>query len=285
VNDLPSLWTHEPHTILRFRAGDRVADIDADSSPGFTGDKNDAPKILAERSGRFADLQEMLYANGKEGDHRSVLLVLQGMDTAGKGGIVTHVVGAGNPMGIRYTSFGKPTAEERAHHFLWRINKALPAAGQIGVFDRSHYEDVLVVRVHGLAPPGEVEGRYAEINTFESELIESGVKIVKVALFVSPDEQKRRLAERLDRPDKFWKYNPGDLDERKLWPAYQEAYQLVLDRTSTDHAPWYVVPCDKKWYSRLAVTELLIEALKDMNLSWPPPDFDVEAEKRKLAEA
>jgi polyphosphate kinase 2 (PPK2 family) len=191
VNDLPSLWTHEPHTILRFRAGDRVADIDADSSPGFTGDKNDAPKILAERSGRFADLQEMLYANGKEGDHRSVLLVLQGMDTAGKGGIVTHVVGAGNPMGIRYTSFGKPTAEERAHHFLWRINKALPAAGQIGVFDRSHYEDVLVVRVHGLAPPGEVEGRYAEINTFESELIESGVKIVKVALFVSPDEQKR----------------------------------------------------------------------------------------------
>lgn len=285
MNDLPSLWTHEPHTILRFRAGDRVADIDADSSPGFTGDKNDAPKILAERSGRFADLQEMLYANGKEGDHRSVLLVLQGMDTAGKGGIVTHVVGAGNPMGIRYTSFGKPTAEERAHHFLWRINKALPAAGQIGVFDRSHYEDVLVVRVHGLAPPGEVEGRYAEINTFESELIESGVKIVKVALFVSPDEQKRRLAERLDRPDKFWKYNPGDLDERKLWPAYQEAYQLVLDRTSTDHAPWYVVPCDKKWYSRLAVTELLIEALKDMNLSWPPPDFDVEAEKRKLAEA
>lgn len=285
MNDLPSLWTHEPHTILRFRAGDRVAEIDADSSPGFTGDKNDAPNILAERSGRFADLQEMLYANGKEGDHRSVLLVLQGMDTAGKGGIVTHVVGAGNPMGIRYTSFGKPTAEELAHHFLWRINKALPAAGQIGVFDRSHYEDVLVVRVHGLVPPGEVEGRYAEINTFESELVESGVTIVKVAMFVSPDEQKRRLAERLDRPDKFWKYNPGDLDERKLWPAYQEAYQLVLDRTSTDHAPWYVVPCNKKWYSRLAVTELLIEALKDMNLSWPPPDFDVEAEKRRLAEA
>ncbi len=285
MNDLPSLWTHVPHNILRFRAGDRVADIDADSSPGFTGDKNDAPKILAERSGRFAELQEMLYANGKEGDHRSLLLVLQGMDTAGKGGIVTHVVGAGNPMGIRYTSFGKPTAEELAHHFLWRINKALPAAGQIGVFDRSHYEDVLVVRVHGLVPPDEVEARYAEINTFESELVESGVTIVKVAMFVSPDEQKRRLAERLDRPDKFWKYNPGDLDERKLWPAYQEAYQLVLDRTSTDHAPWYVVPCNKKWYSRLAVTELLIEALKDMNLSWPPPDFDVEAEKRRLAEA
>lgn len=283
--DLPSLWTHEPHTILRFRAGDSVAEIDADSSPGFSGDKNDAATILTERSERFAGLQEMLYANGREGDNRSVLLVLQGMDTAGKGGIVTHVVGAGNPMGIRYTSFGKPTVEERAHHFLWRINKALPAAGQIGVFDRSHYEDVLVVRVHGLVPPEELEGRYAEINTFEKELVESGVTLVKVAMFVSLDEQKRRLAERLERPDKFWKYNPGDLDERKLWPAYQEAYQLVLDRTSTDYAPWYVVPCNKKWYSRLAVTELLIEALKGMNLSWPPADFDVEAEKKKLAEA
>ena len=285
MDDLPSLWTHEPHTILRFRAGDSVAGIDADSSPGFTGNKSDAATILAERSGRFAGLQEMLYANGREGDNRSVLLVLQGMDTAGKGGIVTHVVGAGNPMGIRYTSFGKPTAEERAHHFLWRINKALPAAGQVGVFDRSHYEDVLVVRVHGLVPPDEVAGRYEEINTFEKELVESGVTLVKVAMFVSLDEQKRRLAERLERPDKFWKYNPGDLDERKLWPAYQEAYQLVLDRTSTDYAPWYVVPCNKKWYSRLAVTELLIEALKDMDLSWPPPDFDVEAEKKKLAEA
>lgn len=283
--DLPSLWTHEPHTILRFRAGDSVAEIDADSSPGFTGTKSDAATILTERSGRFAELQEMLYANGREGDTRSVLLVLQGMDTAGKGGIVTHVVGAGNPMGIRYTSFGKPTAEERAHHFLWRINKALPAAGQIGVFDRSHYEDVLVVRVHGLVPPEELEGRYAEINAFEKELVESGVTLVKVAMFVSLDEQKRRLAERLERPDKFWKYNPGDLDERKLWPAYQEAYQLVLDRTSTDYAPWYVVPCNKKWYSRLAVIELLIEALEDMDLSWPPADFDIEAEKKKLAEA
>ena len=283
--DLPSLWTHEPHTILRFRTGDSVAGIDAESSPGFTGDKGDAATILAERSGRFAELQEMLYANGREGDNRSVLLVLQGMDTAGKGGIVTHVVGAANPMGIRYTSFGKPTAEERAHHFLWRINRALPAAGQVGVFDRSHYEDVLAVRVHGLVPRDELDGRYDEINTFEKELVESGVTVVKVAMFVSLDEQKRRLAERLERPDKFWKYNPGDLDERKLWPAYQEAYQLVLDRTSTDYAPWYVVPCNKKWYSRLAVTELLIEALKDMTLSWPPADFDVEAEKEKLARA
>ena len=283
--DPSKLWTHHPSEVLRFRPGDRVEDVDTNSSPGFSGKREDAETVLAERSGRFAELQEMLYANGKEGDHRSLLLVLQGMDTAGKGGIVTHVVGAGNPMGIRYTSFGKPTPEERSHHFLWRINKALPPAGHIGVFDRSHYEDVLVVRVHQLVPADELDHRYGEINTFEKELIESGTTVVKAAMFVSLDEQKRRLAERLDRPEKYWKYNPGDLDERKLWPAYQEAYQVMLDRTATDDAPWFAVPCDKKWYARLAITELLIEALTRMNMSWPPADFDVDAEKKRLAKA
>lgn len=282
-SDLPSQWTHRPSSVLKFAPGATVDEIDTDATPGFTGRKEDAAAIQTERNARFAGLQEMLYANGKEGDRRSVLLVLQGMDTAGKGGIVEHVVGAGSPMGIRYTSFGKPTDEERAHHFLWRISKALPPAGHIGVFDRSHYEDVLVVRVHNLVPPSEWEPRYDEINTFEAELADAGTVLVKVALFVSLEEQRRRLAERLERPEKYWKYNPGDLEERKLWPAYQEAYQAVLERTSTERAPWYVVPCDKKWYSRLAVTELLIEALKGLDLSWPPPDFDVEAEKRKLA--
>ncbi|MEZ5132161.1 MAG: polyphosphate kinase 2 family protein [Mycobacterium sp.] len=279
------LWTHHPSEVLRFRPGDRTEDVDTNSSPGFSGKREDGEAVLAERSVQFAELQEMLYANGKEGDRRSLLLVLQGMDTAGKGGIVTHVVGAGNPMGIRYTSFGKPTPEERSHHFLWRINKALPPAGHIGVFDRSHYEDVLVVRVHGLVPPDQIDHRYGEINTFEKELVESGTTVVKAAMFVSLDEQKRRLAERLDRPEKYWKYNPGDLDERELWPAYQEAYQVMLDRTATDDAPWFVVPCDKKWYARLAITELLIEALTRMNLSWPPADFDVDAEKERLAKA
>lgn len=282
-SDLPSQWTHRPSSVLKFAPGATVDEIDTDATPGFTGRKEDAAAIQTERNARFAGLQEMLYANGKEGDRRSVLLVLQGMDTAGKGGIVEHVVGAGSPMGIRYTSFGKPTDEERAHHFLWRISKALPPAGHIGVFDRSHYEDVLVVRVHNLVPPSEWEPRYDEITTFEAELADAGTVLVKVALFVSLEEQRRRLAERLERPEKYWKYNPGDLEERKLWPAYQEAYQAVLERTSTERAPWYVVPCDKKWYSRLAVTELLIEALKGLDLSWPPPDFDVEAEKRKLA--
>jgi PPK2 family polyphosphate:nucleotide phosphotransferase len=282
--DSSTLWTHHPSEALRFKKGDRISELDTDSSPGFKGKRDDAEQILAERSARFAELQEMLYANGREGDHRSVLLVLQGMDTAGKGGIVTHVVAAGSPMGIDYPSFGKPTAEERSHHFLWRINKALPSAGHIGVFDRSHYEDVLVVRVRELVPADELDARYDEINTFEKELIDAGTSIVKVAMFVSLDEQKARLTERLERPDKFWKYNPGDLDERKLWPSYQEAYQIVLDRTASDGAPWFVLPCDKKWYARLAVTELLIEALSALNLSWPPADFDLEVERKRVAE-
>ena len=285
MTDLPSQWSHEPGASLRFRAGDTIADIDTDASPGFTGSRSDAVEIQAERNQRLAGLQEMLYADGKGGSNRSLLLVLQGMDTAGKGSIVKKVLSGTNPMAIRYTGFGPPTEEERSHHFLWRINNALPPAGHIGVFDRSHYEDVLVVRVHELVPREVWEGRYDEINTFESELVESGTTLVKVAMFVSLDEQKRRLAERLERPDRYWKYNPRDLEERKLWPAYQEAYQAVLDRTSTDYAPWYVVPCDKKWYSQLAVTELLIEALKGMKLTWPPADFDVEAEKKKLAGA
>lgn len=283
---MSATWSHEPHKALKFRPGDRVANIDTDSNPGFSGDRGDAETVLAQRSERYAELQEMLYANGKSGQNqRSVLLVLQGMDTAGKGGIVKHVVGAGNPMGIRYTGFGVPTEEERSHHYLWRIRKALPPGGHIGVFDRSHYEDVLVVRVHNLVPPEVWEQRYDEINAFERELVDAGTTVVKVAMFVSLDEQKRRLAERLERPDKYWKYNPGDVEERKLWPAYQEAYQAVLDRTSTDYAPWFVVPCDMKWYSRLAVTELLIWALKGLEMTWPPADFDVRAEQKKLADS
>jgi PPK2 family polyphosphate:nucleotide phosphotransferase len=260
-----------------------VTAISTKATPAGPQSREDAEAALAELGPRLAAQQEMLVAQGSAGDPRRVLLVLQGMDTAGKGGIVTHVVAAGNPMGVDYHSFGKPTPEERSHHFLWRINKALPPAGHIGVFDRSHYEDVLVVRVHRLVPADELEGRYDEINAFESELIEAGTSIVKVAMFVSLDEQKARLTERLQRPDKFWKYNPGDLDERALWPSYQEAYQVMLERTSTDGAPWYVLPCDKKWYARLAVNELLVETLTGMNLSWPPADFDLEAERARVA--
>jgi PPK2 family polyphosphate:nucleotide phosphotransferase len=282
-SDLPKLWTHEPHCHLVFRHGDKVANIDTSATPGFRGNKNDARELQAERVERFAMLQEMLYANSKAADdNRSLLLVLQGMDTAGKGGIVKHVVGAANPMGIGYTAFGVPTEEERQHHYLWRVRKALPPAGHIGVFDRSHYEEVLVVRVHNLVPPEVWGKRYDEINRFEKTLVDGGMTIVKVAMLISLEEQKKRLLERLERPNKYWKYNPKDVDERLLWPAYQEAYQAMLDRTSTEYAQWHVVPSDRKWYSRLAILELLVEVLEGLNLSWPPPYFDVEAEKKRL---
>lgn len=284
--DLPALWTHEPHDYLVYRQGDKVSDIDTSATPGFKGKKSDAAVLSPERNERFAELQEMLYAGSRSGDdNRSVLLVLQGMDTAGKGGIVKHVVGAANPQGIRYTGFGVPSEEERKHHYLWRIRRALPPGGHIGVFDRSHYEDVLVVRVHDIVPPEVWGKRYDEINRFERKLVDSGTTIIKVAMFVSLDEQKQRLSERLERPDKYWKYNPKDVDERLLWPKYQEAYQAMLEKTSTDYAPWHVVPCDRKWYSRLAILELLVEALKELKLSWPPADFDVAAEKERLAKA
>lgn len=272
--------------LLRFRPGDSVADIDTHSTPGFSGSKSDAAPVQASRNERLAELQELLYANWKAADdQRSVLLVLQGMDAAGKGGIVKHVVGAVNPMGVRYTAFDKPTQEELGHHYLWRIRNALPPPGHIGVFDRSHYEDVLIVRVHNLVPPDVWEKRYDEINAFERELVDGGTTLVKVAMFISLDEQKEQLLERLEDPTKYWKYNPGDIDERLKWPAYQQAYQAMLDRTSTEYAPWHVLPCDRRWYSRLAVSELLIEALEGLDLSWPPADFDIEAEKRRLSEA
>jgi PPK2 family polyphosphate:nucleotide phosphotransferase len=283
---LPELWTHEPHDHLVYSEGDKIANLDTSSTPGFKGKKADSIELQDERNQRFAELQEMLFANSKgDGVNRSMLLVLQGMDTAGKGGIVKHVVGAANPQGLRYTAFGVPTEEERKHHYLWRIRRALPPSGTIGVFDRSHYEDVLVVRVHNLVPPEVWSKRYDEINRFEKKLVDDGTTIIKVAMFVSLEEQRKRLTKRLSRPDKYWKYNPKDVDERLLWPKYQEAYQAMLEKTSTDHAPWHVVPCDRKWYSRLAILELLIEALEGLNLDWPPADFDVEAEKKRLAEA
>ncbi|WP_069160662.1 polyphosphate kinase 2 family protein [Nocardia altamirensis] len=265
--------------------GLRIADLDTSGTPGFKGDKSAGQELLAERTEVLSALQERLYANGRSGDLRSVLLVLQGMDTAGKGGIVRHVIGSVDPQGVDHAAFGVPTEEEKRHHYLWRIRKALPRGGQLGVFDRSHYEDVLVVRVHNLVPKEEWEPRYDEINAFEKELVDEGTTVVKVAMFVSLDEQKRRLLERLERPDKYWKFNPADIDERGYWPDYQEAYQAMLERTSTKSAPWHVIPADRKWYSRLAITELLIDALEKLDLEWPPAKFDVDEQKKRLLEA
>lgn len=283
--DNSKLWTLSPVEVLRAGASSRVEDIDFTATPGFDGKKAHGNDVLEQRGAVLAALQEKLYAHGRAGGTRSVLLVLQGMDTAGKGGMVKHVIGMVDPQGVDLASFGVPTQEEKQHHYLWRIRKALPRAGRIGVFDRSHYEDVLVVAVHDLVPRQVWERRFDEINAFEKELTEEGTVVVKVALFVSADEQKKRLQERLDRPDKHWKYNPGDVTERGFLPQYRAAYQRVLDRTDVDHAPWYVVPADRKWYSRLAVTEILIDTLEKLDLDWPAADFDVEHEKKRLAES
>jgi PPK2 family polyphosphate:nucleotide phosphotransferase len=257
--------------------------IDTSATPGYTGGKKDGEHSLEAGAEEFADLQERLFAASRFGDQRSLLLVLQAMDTAGKGGIVSHVVGSVDPQGTRIHAFKAPTDEEKAHDFLWRVRRELPPPGIIGVFDRSHYEDVLIHRVRGFSTPEVIEERYGIIADFERELVDAGTTIVKVMLHISPEEQRERLRARLDDPAKHWKYNPGDLDERALWPQYMEAYEIALTRTSTDAAPWYVVPADHKWYARLAVQTLLIDALRSMRLRWPEADFDVAEEKRRLA--
>jgi len=260
-----------------------LAGIDPDSTPDFAEGKKAGERALAENAAEFAELQEKLFAESRFGGTRSVLLVLQAMDTAGKGGIVEHVLGLANPQGIQAYSFKAPTDEEKAHDFLWRIRKQLPAAGHIGVFDRSHYEDVLIHRVRGFSAPEVIEERYGLIRSFEEEVIAAGTTIVKVMLHISPEEQKERLASRLEDPTKHWKYNPGDVDERGYWDAYMEAYEIAIERTSTDAAPWHVVPANHKWYARLTVQRLLLEALRSLDLQWPAATYDVELEKKRLA--
>ncbi|MGV8909484.1 MAG: PPK2 family polyphosphate kinase [Propionicimonas sp.] len=268
-------------------AGQEFALVGRDprSTPAFEGDKAAGVDLLAATTPELSELQERMYADSRVGGAAAVLLVLQGMDTSGKGGIVRHVVGSVDPQGVRYTAFKAPTAEEREHPFLWRIRNALPRPGQLGVFDRSHYEDVLIARVHELAPPATLGRRYGQINTFERSVAQTGTTIVKVMLHISCDEQKARLTERLDRPEKHWKYNPADVGERQHWTAYQESYQLAVQRCSTDVAPWFVVPADRKWYARLAVQQLLVEHLRAIAPPWPKATFDVEAQQARLAES
>ena len=259
-----------------------LAAIPTDQSPGFDGGKTKGKAALSALGDELSDLQEMLWAERSTGSQRRVLLVLQGMDTSGKGGVLRHTVGLVDPQGVKITSFKAPTDEERKHRFLWRIRNALPAPGYVGVFDRSHYEDVLIVRVHELAEPATIESRYDQINEFEAGLVADGFVIIKCMLHVSAEEQRARLLARLDNEDKYWKFNPGDIDERGHWRDYRTAYEIALERTNTEAAPWYVVPADKKWYRNLVVGELLLDALRGMGLRWPPPDFDVEEQRRRL---
>ena len=255
-----------------------------DATPGFDGDKEEGKAALEEVGAELSELQERLFAEGRSGGQRSVLLVLQGMDTSGKGGTLRHTVGLIDPQGVQITSFKKPTPTELEHDFLWRIERALPTAGSVGVFDRSHYEDVLIARVRELAPAEEIERRYEAINDFEARLVAAGTVVVKCMLHVSAEEQKERLVARLDNAEKHWKFNPGDIDERSQWPAYRRAYEIALERTNTEIAPWYVVPADKKWYRNLAVGSLLLDALRGMAPRWPVADFDVEEQRRRLAD-
>ncbi|GAB4099950.1 PPK2 family polyphosphate kinase [Sinomonas halotolerans] len=273
----------ELEQVLRVGSGFRLADVDPGSTPAYSGGKADGEALLDEQDAVLAEHQERLYAAGRDGEAPSVLLILQAMDTAGKGGIVSHVVGGVDVQGVRLKAFKAPTPEEKAHDFLWRVERELPEPGMLGVFDRSHYEDVLIHRVHGWADPAEIERRYHAIRDFEERLVAGGTELVKVMLHISKDEQKDRLLARLDDPVKRWKYNPGDVDERLHWDAYMDAYQRVFEETSTAAAPWHVVPANRKWYARIAVQELLIGALKRIGPDWPTPAYDVEHERARVA--
>lgn len=278
-------FSQSPATLLKVGPGFTLAEQATDATPGYSGKKADGAATLAARGPVLADLQEKLFAESRYGGENSALLVLQAMDTAGKGGIVGHVIGAVDPQGVKLKSFKAPTDEEKAHDFLWRIRPAVPEAGMLGVFDRSHYEDVLIHRVHAWADEAELERRYEAINAFEAELAAGGTTVVKIMLNLGKDEQKERLTARLADSSKHWKYSPSDLTERAFWPDYMDAYQKVFDKTSTETAPWYVVPADKKWYARAAVQEILIEALSSLGLEWPKGDFDLATELKRLETA
>lgn len=267
------------------RAGPGPVDlqaIDPDSHPGFDGGKTAGKAALADLEEELVDLQTKLSAEGYVGGRRRLLLVLQGTDTSGKGGVVKHAVGLFNPGGVRVKSFAAPTDEELSHDFLWRIERETPGAGQIGIFDRSHYEDVLIAKVRELAPPEEVERRYEAINDFERRLAQDGTTVVKCMLHISEEEQRQRLLARLDDPTKRWKFRPEDIDDRVYWDEYQAAYQQVLERCNTEWAPWFVVPSNRKWYRTLAIASLVRDKLQAMDLSWPAVDYDVEEQRRRL---
>ena len=263
-------------------AGIDLSAVDAAATPQAPGDKSATKEDWAAQAPLLSDLQERLFATGRSGGRRSFLLVLQGLDSSGKGGTIKHVVGQVDPQGVKITAFKAPTPEERRRGFLWRIRRALPEPGLMGVLDRSHYEDIVTVRVRGLAPRSVWSRRYGAIERFEQGLAEDGMAIIKCYLHISRAEFAERQLARLDDPAKQWKYNPGDLDVYGLWEDYLGAYGDVLTRCNPDHAPWYVIPADRKWYRNWAVTRLLIEALGGMGLEWPKVDLDVEAERARV---
>lgn len=245
---------------------------DPDDKGDFEGGKKEGKEELKKLNLRLQELQELLYAEHKH----TLLVVLQGIDTAGKDGTINHVFEGVNPQGVRVASFKVPTQEELDHDYLWRIHKQTPRRGEIGIFNRSHYEDVLVVRIHNLAPEDVWKKRFDHINAFESMLADEGVTILKFFLYINKDEQKERFQARLDDPTKHWKFNPGDLKERERWPEYIQAYEDVLSKTSTKCAPWYVIPSNRKWYRNLVVAETIIKTLEGFDMKYPEADWKPE---------
>jgi PPK2 family polyphosphate:nucleotide phosphotransferase len=246
--------------------------LDPNDGKAFKGDKEQGLKSLAKLNQELQSLQELLYAEQKH----KVLIVLQAMDTGGKDGAIRRVFDGVNPQGVKVASFKVPTAEELAHDFLWRVHKVTPGLGEMVIFNRSHYEDVLVVRVHGYAPEEVWKKRYDQINDFEHLLSESGTTILKFFLHIDKDEQKERLQARLDDPTKTWKFRLGDLEERKLWGDYMQAFEDALNKTSTEYAPWYVVPANRKWYRDLVISTVLVDTLKGFKMEYPKPEENLD---------
>lgn len=229
-----------------------------------------ARRILKTNIKRIGELQEVMYAESKQ----ALLIVLQAMDTGGKDSTIRKLTTGINPQGVRVYGFKAPSKNELARDYLWRVHHQVPKKGMIGIFNRSHYEDVLIVRVHGWAPPEVIEQRYRQINDFERLLHESGTRVVKVMLHISKDYQLERLRRRLERPEKHWKFNPDDLKERARWQDYMDAFQVALDRCSTPYAPWYVIPAETRWYRDAVISQLIVNTLEDMAPAFPPPSFD-----------
>lgn len=242
------------------------------SSATFDGDKRAGKKALLALNDELEALQELLYAEGKH----KVLIVLQATDTGGKDGTIRHVFDGVNPQGVHVASFKKPTEIELDHDYLWRVHARTPGSGEIVIFNRSHYEDVLVVRVHDLVPPAQWEKRYEHINNFEKLLADEGTTIIKFFLHISKEEQKERLEERLADPEKHWKFSKGDLAERERWDDYQAAFEAALSRTSTEYAPWYIIPADRKWYRNLVISEVIIDTLKGLDMAYPAAEDGLE---------
>ncbi|MFT5200746.1 MAG: PPK2 family polyphosphate:nucleotide phosphotransferase [Candidatus Aldehydirespiratoraceae bacterium] len=235
-------------------------------------DRDDAEHRTGHLNDRLEELQEVLYAEGKH----KVLVVIQATDTGGKDGTIRHVFDKVNPQGVKVASFKRPTDEELAHDYLWRVHQHTPKSGGITIFNRSHYEDVLVVRIHDIVPKERWSRRYDHINNFEQLLADEGTTIIKLFLHISKDEQKERLQDRLDEPDKNWKFDAGDLREREHWDDYQEAFRVMLERTSTADAPWYVIPANRKWFRNLLISEIIVDALDGLNMAFPEAEDDLE---------